>query len=304
MPASTDPLTQNRNAAETMSSSRPFTDLTTAHDLGDGAYSATIDPIWTIGPKVHGGCMMAVCAAAAHRTIGDAVDLAPVALSANYISAPNPGEVQLTTKVRRRGRQVCLVDVELSQNSRTAVTCSVTLGSVDTKPPRHSEPLPVSQMPVQPSADAIPVSAEHPLAQILHVSQGCELAMDSATTGFLVGQRGAPISRMWVRPFASDEADPAVATLFAIMAGDIAPRVTVNCGIFGWTPTVQLTTYLRRRPAPGWMRVMASSTVIGDSWFEQDHVILDATGQVVVQSRQLAMLPEAAGASRRTAVDG
>ncbi|BBZ54130.1 hypothetical protein MPHO_11220 [Mycolicibacterium phocaicum] len=75
------------------------------------------------------------------------------------------------------------------------------------------------------------------------------------------------------------------------MAGDITPPVTMNQGHFGWTPTVQLTTYVRRRPAPGWLRVQASSTVVGETWFEEDHVILDSTGQVVVQSRQLAMLP-------------
>ena len=43
----------------------PFTDLTTVTAVGDGTFTATIDPVWTIGPKVHGGCMMAVCAVAA-----------------------------------------------------------------------------------------------------------------------------------------------------------------------------------------------------------------------------------------------
>ena len=29
-----------------------------------------------------------------------------------------------------------------------------------------------------------------------------------------------------------------------------------------------------------------------DTWFEEDHVVLDQTGQTVVQSRQLAMIPK------------
>ena len=96
---------------------------------------------------------------------------------------------------------------------------------------------------------------------------------------------------MWVRPYAGDSADPDTAVYFALMTGDISAPVTMNRGMFGWAPTVQLTTYLRKLPAPGWLRVAASSTLIGDTWFEEDHLVLDSTGAVVVQSRQLAMVP-------------
>ncbi|MEZ0049610.1 acyl-CoA thioesterase [Mycobacterium sp. MAA66] len=266
----------------------PFTTLTTITALDDGVFSADIDGMWTIGPKVHGGCMMAVCAAAAQQSLGG--EIAPIALSANYLNAPDPGAVQLTTTVRKRGRQVSLVDVELSQDGKLAVTCSVTLGPLDAKPPQHQMTLAATAMPAEPPADAVPVTPDHPLGHVVHVAQGCDMRMDAATP-FLSGSDGEPVTRIWLRPFASDEADPDTAMLFALMAGDITPPVTMNRGHFGWTPTVQLTTYLRRRPAPGWLRVMASSNVIGNTWFEEDHLILDANGQVVVQSRQLAMLP-------------
>jgi Thioesterase-like superfamily len=275
----------------TMTPLHPFTDLTAVDHLGDGAFSAVIDPMWTIGPKVHGGCLLAVCAAAAHAAVGDAA-LTPIALSANYLNAPDPAEVQLATTIRRRGRQVSLVEVELSQRNRTGVTGTVTLGHVDTKPPRHQEPAALTGMPAEPPADAIPVSPDHPLGQIIHVSQGCDMRMDPATTGFLDGRQGPPLTRMWVRPFAGDETNADTALLFAIMTADISPPVIMHRGLFGWTPTVQLTAYLRRRPTPGWLRVVASSTVVGDTWFEEDHLIVDADGQVVVQSRQLAMLPK------------
>ena len=270
-------------------STQPFIDLTTLTDLGDGQYGASIDPRWTIGPKVHGGAMMALCGAAAQSALEEE-QLAPIALSANYLSAPDPGEVQLSTTIRKRGRQVNLIDVQLSQNGRTAVSCAVTLGPVDAKPPRHQVRQPASAMPAEPPADAVRVTADHPLGAVIHIAQGCDMRVE-ATTPFLTGTKGEPVNRMWLRAFAADEADPNTALLFALMGGDTAPVVTMNRGIFGWCPTVQLTTYLRRRPAPGWLRVLASSTVLGDTWFEEDHVILDANGDVVVQSRQLAMLP-------------
>jgi acyl-CoA thioesterase len=273
-----------------MTGNRPFTDLITLDVLGGGDFGATVDPIWTIGPKVHGGCMMAVCAAAAQHAVGRA-DLHPVAVSANYLRAPDPGEIRLTAAVRKRGRQVCVVDVELSQGGAAAVSASVTLGPLDTAEPRHQEPLAVEGMGPEPTADAVHVTADHPMGQIVHVAQGCDLRVDPSAAHFLSGRQGDPINRMWLRPFAEDEANPDTALLFALMAGDISAPVTMNRGMFGWAPTVQLTTYLRRRPAPGWMRVMASATVLGNTWFEEDHVILDAAGQVVVQSRQLAMIP-------------
>lgn len=281
---------------KTLTSTRPFTELTTLTDLGGGEFAAHIDPIWTIGPKVHGGCMMAVCAAAARdvvRAAGEGVNgMQPVAVSANYLAAPDPGEVRLVTTVRKRGRQVALVDVDLMQGDRLAVAASVTLGAPDTAEPRHREPLALDALPVEPTAESALIAEGHPMAAIVHVAKGCELRVDPTAARFLTGEQGDPVNRMWARPLGEDEADPDTAALFAIMLGDISAPVTMNRGMFGWAPTVQLTTYLRRLPAAGWLRVMASAQVIGDTWFEEDHLVLDSAGQVVVQSRQLAMLPK------------
>jgi hypothetical protein len=132
---------------------------------------------------------------------------------------------------------------------------------------------------------------EHNLLHVMNISQGFDLRIDSSIP-FLENLEGGPLTRMWLRPFAADEDQPDTVLYFALMAGDITPPVTMNRGHFGWTPTVQLTTYLRHRPAPGWLRAIASSRVVGETRFEEDHLIFDANGQVVVQSRQLAMLPK------------
>lgn len=274
-----------------MTSQRPFTDLVTVEDCGSGTFTATIDPMWTVGSKVHGGCLMAISAGAAHRAIGDPT-VSPIALGANYFTAPTPGEVQLTTTVRRRGRYVSLVEVELSQNGTPAVTCSVTLGPVDVNHPQYQVNPVLEDFPAEPPPDAVAATPDHILGKLIHFTQGCDLRMEPATTRFFEGQQGPPVTRMWIRPATGDEGDDGTAALFAIMAADVSPPVTMHCGIFGWTPTVQLTTYLRRRPIAGWMRVVATSTVIGDTWFEEDHTVLDMSGHVVVQSRQLAMLPK------------
>jgi hypothetical protein len=83
--------------------------------------------------------------------------------------------------------------------------------------------------------------------------------------------------------------------LFALLCGDVSAPVTFGVNRFGWAPTVQLTAYLRARPADGWLRVMCTTTQIGQDWFDEDHIVVDCEGSIVVQSRQLAMVPPAVG---------
>jgi len=274
--------------------SHPFRDLVTVTATGENAWQAHIDPLWTIGPKVHGGCMLAVCAAAARREILDAgADAAvqPLAVSASFVSAPDPGEVDLTTTLRKNGRQVGVVDVELAQGGRVAVRASVTLGVPDGGEPLHTVPHRTSSLPVEPVADAVAVTPDHPMGQIVKFAGLANLHIDGSTAHFLAGKEGEPSVSMWTRPRPDDETDVDTAVLFALMAGDISAPVTMNRGMFGWAPTVQLTAYLRRVPAPGWLRVTAESSVLGNKWFEEDHTVVASTGAVVVQSRQLAMIP-------------
>jgi len=118
-----------------------------------------------------------------------------------------------------------------------------------------------------------------------------DLYLDRTMARFLDNERGEPRLGLWLRPRPGDEADPDVARYVAMMAADMSPPVPSNLGLFGWAPTVQMTTYLRRNPAPGWLRILASTHEIGGRMFDSDQQVLDSTGALVVQSRQLALLP-------------
>ncbi|TCN54143.1 thioesterase superfamily protein [Rhodococcus sp. SMB37] len=278
-----------------MTTDHPFRDLTTLTTTGEGAWSAHIAPTWTIGPKVHGGCMLAVSAAAARRAgIGAGADPAvqPLAVSASFVSAPDPGDVQVTTVVRKLGKQVSVVETELGQDGRVAVRASVTLGVPDGGEPRYAVPHPATEMPAQPPENALVVTPAHPMGQIVNLCGSVDMRVDESTAGFLRGdQEGDPRIAMWTKLRPADERDLDTVALFALMAGDISAPVTMNRGMFGWAPTVQLTAYLRALPAQGWLRLTNESIVLGQTWFESDHTVVDSAGAVVVQSRQLAMIP-------------
>jgi len=122
-----------------------FTDAMALTPAGAGVYDGALNEHWTIGPKVHGGAMLALCANAAVTEHGD--DAAPIAVSGNFLWAPDSGPMRMVTTVRKRGRRVSLIDVELNQGDRTAVRAAVTLGD----PEHHVPPLSPSQAGSTPS---------------------------------------------------------------------------------------------------------------------------------------------------------
>src|ERR1700752_4857077 len=105
-----------------------------------GVYQGELNKHWTIGPKVHGGAMLALCAKAARtacagQSAGLEPVLQPVVVSASFLWAPDPGPMRLGTSIRKRGRRISVVDVELTQGERTAVHAVVNLGE-----PEHFSP--------------------------------------------------------------------------------------------------------------------------------------------------------------------
>lgn len=262
-------------------------------------YRTTIGESFTIGPKVHGGTMQMVVARAATRAFDDlapddsalhAADVVPVAIASDYLSAPDPGEVELTVTVRKRGRTVSLLHVDLAQNGRTMVSSSVTLARPDSGTSHHSAPHGLDDLPLVPPADAVYLD-NSPVAEVIHLGGALDLALDPKTFLVIRGETGDPVIRGWVLP--KGHVDPT--SDFSVLVCDISPPVVMNLGLFGWAPTVQLTTYIRREPAPGWLRFAATSIEVGPGMFEEDHLVVDSTGAVVAQSRQLALIPQGRG---------
>jgi acyl-coenzyme A thioesterase PaaI-like protein len=259
-------------------------------------FAGELNEHWTIGPKVHGGAMLALCANAARQVVGVG-GVEPIAVSGSFLWAPDPGPLRVVTTIRKRGRRVNLVDVELNQGERTAVRAVITLAA----PEPHAAPL-LSVNPVVPLMTPEPppglesIGPGHPMADIVHLAHGCDIRPSLTTMGprsdgcpgLTRGADQAPVIEYWVRP---REGSPDV--LFALLCGDVSAPVTFGVNRFGWAPTVQLTAYVRGLPADGWLRVMCTTTEIGQEWFDEDHVVVDCEGRIIVQTRQLALVPQA-----------
>lgn len=265
-----------------------LTRLDDGRDAASARFAGELNEHWTIGPKVHGGAMLALCANAARTVLDGTSDgkIQPVAVSGVFLWAPDPGPMRLHTVLRKRGRRVSVVDVELIQGDRTAVHAVVTLGE-----PEHDAPPLLSVNPVVPLMTPEPppelesIGPGHPMEHIVHLAHGCDIR-PAPSTPAPRSDGSPPVIEMWVRP---KEAAPDV--LFALLCGDVSMPVTMAIGRPGWAPTVQLTAYLRGVPADGWLRIICTATEIGQDWFDEDHTVVDCRGRIVVQTRQLAMVP-------------
>ena len=191
--------------------------------------------------------------------------------------------------MRKRGRRVSLIDVELTQGDRTAVRAAVTMG----EPEHHVPPL-LSVNPVvplmtpEPPPGLEPIGPGHPMAAVVNLAHGCDIR-PSLTTLRAPHRRRAAGDRVLGPAARAVAPDP----LFALLCGDVSAPVTFGVNRFGWAPTVQLTAFLRTLPADGWLRIVCTTVQIGQDWFDEDHIVVDCEGHIVVQSRQLAMVPPA-----------
>jgi Thioesterase-like superfamily len=268
-------------------------ELTQVTADGDvGVFEGALNEHWTIGEKVHGGAMLALCANAARLAVtggqGGQGGVEPIAVSGSFLWAPDPGALRVQTTIRKRGRRVSLVDVELTQGSRTAVRVAITMAEPehDVAPLLSVNPV-VALMTPDPPPGLESIGPGHPMADIVHLAHGCDIR-PSLTTMAPRADGGPPVIEYWVRP---REGSPDV--LFALLCGDVSAPVTFGVNRFGWAPTVQLTAYLRGMPADGWLRVMCTTMQIGQDWFDEDHLVVDCEGRIIVQSRQLALVPAA-----------
>jgi acyl-coenzyme A thioesterase PaaI-like protein len=259
--------------------------------LVQGRTTAVLSDAWSVSVRgrQHGGLMLALVAkagllavdAALARTDRPAASSDPLAVAASYLRAPEAGPVELDTEVVKLGRTASVVGVTLRQHDVPMITATVTAGRLPDAPVDWAD-LP-DLAPQPPPGSPSTADAPGPLPPL---ASACEVVLDPASAPYLHGGTGDPEIRGWVRPI-GEQPDP----LFVLLAGDILPPVMFNTGRPGWAPTVQLTALVRARPAPGWLRLRSRSETIGGNWLDEDMTVIDSTGRLVCQARQLALAP-------------
>jgi acyl-CoA thioesterase len=149
----------------------------------------------------------------------------------------------------------------------------------------QNEPVYRTVMPAMPAPDdCVPRSTKLPDDNDVRFLEHIEVRLDPRHVG---GPErvlsGVPEVRGWIR--ARDQTPPDSA--FLVFCVDALPPAVLEIGGQGWSPTVQLSTYVRELPADGWLAVIVRATTVVDGWFDEEAEVWDSSGSLVAQARQL-----------------
>ena len=249
--------------------------------LDEDSFSGQVQPAWNIGANPNGGYLLALAARALQLRAPQQPDA--LSITAHYLRPGLAGQpCRVDTQLLRSGRQLSTLRATLWQDGGTRLELLAAMGRLTDIPPAAVLTLPRPPMP--PPADCLPRSApaqgvELPILQRLDV----RLHPDDARPG----AAGRAQLRGWIRFNDGREAD-ALACL--LLADAFPPAVFGLLGQVGWVPTIELTAHVRRRPAPGWMLGHFWANDLSDGRVIEDGALWDSAGELVLQSRQLALV--------------
>lgn len=259
-----------------------FHAATAVERIGEGGYRVELDPAWSIGSKPNGGYLLAVLARAAADAAGTGHPH-PSAVSAHFLAAPPPGPAEVLVEPLRTGRSAAQLRATLLASDRRCVEALITCAQLPAAAAPWWNGVPPVELPPEDACFLMP--ADQPDFPVPLMGVLAE-RIDPACLGFAVGQpTGRGEMRGWVRLADGSDADP----FTLLVAADCLPPATFDLGLVGsWVPTVELTAYLRARPAPGPLRVRLNVRQITDSRVDEVCDVWDSTGALVATAHQLA----------------
>lgn len=255
-----------------------FSEATAVTPTGAGEFGVTLDGQWAIADKLHGGYLLAVVA----RAAGEVAEHPYLtAISGSFPAAPKPGDATVRVEQLGTGRSQTQLRADLVQDGRICLSALVTQGNLSTDDPRWTSLEPAS-VPDEAECVRVPVDAG---AFRIGLMEVVETRMDPVAAGFAVGRptnRG--MTTGYHRLADGSDWDP----LSLLVALDPVPPVTFDLGMPGWVPTLQMSAYIRRLPAPGPVKVAMHANDLTGNRIDETALAWDSKGRLVGQATQFA----------------
>jgi acyl-CoA thioesterase len=264
--------------------SRALRGAASVEPLGDGLYSASLSPFYSVMDHPHGGYLQCVVASAAlaEASAQGSKHIHVNALTTNFVNAPALGEAELRVEVRKVGRSVSFVYVSMSQGGELTLESLVTLGTLRDESSVRYQAAPVPDLAPR------EVSRQSTGREDINIMRVLELRLDPATTGWWEGQLSSVGEvRGWLR---LDDGEASWDPWSLLFAADALPPATMPLGSSGWVPTLQLTSYIRRVPRSEWLRARQWVVAVADGFVDERCELFDDDGQLVAASSQLALV--------------
>jgi acyl-CoA thioesterase len=257
-----------------------------------GRYRARMDPSWWIVNGPNGGYVAAVVLRAIVAEVDDP-SRRPRSVTLQYLRAPVEGPVEVLVEVERSGRTVTNVSARMVQGGRTVVLALAAL-AVDRDAPVSFDEGP--GLPTMPDGSPVPMPEQVPLIDVdadrdVPMRQHWELRWVLGDRPFHPdpGRERRARSGGWLRPA---EPEPIDEIVLVAMADAWVPPVFSRVDTPMAVPTIDLTVHFRGRPADPFdpLLVVFDSPLAQDGYMVEHGRVLDRTGRLIAESRQLAVL--------------
>ncbi|WP_067598761.1 thioesterase family protein [Nocardiopsis listeri] len=268
-----------------MSQDRPaeeyeFDRDTRVHKSADGGFTATLTDGWTtFTSHPNGGYVLGTALNALGQTLAQPD---PLAVSAFYLRPAVPGPANLRTETIREGRRTATGAVVVEQGGKEILRATATYGDLSVE----GREMHLQGPPELPAPEECRVPSEFSgEVEGITIARRVEYRYPRRPAWLDGRKDGRPEVEFWMR-FA-DGRDADTHSLPAMV--DFAVPAVLEIGEFG-TITVELSTHVRARPAPGWLACRVFTRHLSHGLHEEDMEIWDGQGTLVAQARQLAML--------------
>ena len=250
---------------------------TALESLPDGRWRAWAPEHWFVARGPNGGFLAAVVARAAELASGRPLR----SLALHFVAPPAVGPLDVTTVLEREGRSYSAVSIRIEQEGRPMTLALATLGELPEDGAAWAPGAPPAATPLE---DVEPVSSEVAPAFMRNYDMRPALHEDD---GHVTGA--------WIRARAPRALDAPLAAAMTDAWAPVAFAVLRRAVI---APTLDLTIHIRRPLPPAGMApedyVLArfsSRLAVGGVW-EEDGELWSPAGDLLVQSRQLALVRE------------
>ena len=258
--------------------------------LKPNTYRAGITDHWdSLGGHPNGGYLLAVAVRALSHELPHPD---PVAVSAVYPRRGSHGPADVETRLLKTGRRLSFGAATLSQAEGEVMRVHAAFGDLGATQTDEELIFATSEPPDLPSPEeCLDLLDGQPSAVLLPgvtIADRLEYRLPRLPGWRLGKPTGDPSSELWLR--LRDGTPPCVLSL-PLLVDAMAP---VLLELNRSSTTVELTTYVRARPRPGWLSCRITTKTVAHGLHEEDLELWDSGGTLVAQSRQLGLvLPSA-----------
>lgn len=243
-------------------------------------YTGQVYPNWNIGDNPNGGYLMALAASALRQLHPGHPD--PFSVTAHYLR-PGIGDeaCEVATSLLRAGKNISTSRATLIQDGKARLELMAAFGRLGAA---GDAPLTIQPPPI-PSPEQCLARSGAAQGVSLGILDRLEIRLHPDEAG--PGELGKGQISGWVR-FRDGRPPDAMAAL--LFADALPPAIFGLLGLVGWVPTIELTVHVRRKPVAGWIQAQFRTQDLADGRMIEDGLLWDSQGQLIAQSRQLAML--------------